>query len=408
MPLKLAYVVMKYPTLSQTFIEREMRALAAEGFEVEVHPCLDFRRTEEIREPVPPELTVVRAGSAAGVVLAGVMGMVRELWRRPGLLGRGRRLLLRHRPRHAEGWLHTLWGTLFAFARVQEFRRRGADVIHGTWATAPATVAAVLGELCGRPFSFGAHAYDLHRHGGDPLLPAKMRAARFVHTTTQTNVEHLQTRFPDRRAEIVLSRRGLPELPVAEARQDHGEVRLLSVGRLVPKKGHPLQITACQLLAGRGVAFRLRIIGGGPLRPELEAAVAEAGLGDRVELVGEQSPAEVQAAYRWADVFWHTGIVDAQGDRDGLPNVIPEAFAHELPVVSSAAGGAWEAVTDDETGLIVHPADTSALAAAVERLARDAALRQRLGAGGRKWVEANFLSRANVKHLARAFARAAG
>ena len=397
---------MRYPTLSQVFIEREMRALAAQGLEVEVHPCLDFRPAKSVHEPVPPELTVVRPGSVAVTVWAGLRGVVRELWKRPGLLPLGARLLLRNRPRHAEGWFHTLWGTLFALARADEFRRREPAVIHGAWATAPATVAAVLSELTGIPFSFGAHAYDLHRHGGDPLLPAKMRGGRFVHTTTQTNVEHLQAHFSDHRAEIVLARRGLPGLPPLRERPAHGELRLLSVGRLVEKKGQVYQVAACRELARRGVAFQLRIIGEGTLRPTLEAAIAEAALLEKIELLGEQSPVQVQAAYHWADAFWHTGIIDAQGDRDGLPNVVPEAFANGLPVISSAAGGVGEAVLDDRTGLIVDPADTAALADAAERLARDPALRRRLGQAGRAWVEENFLSEINTRQLAYAFTRA--
>ena len=144
------------------------------------------------------------------------------------------------------------------------------------------------------------------------------------------------------------------------------------------------------------------------MRWKLAAAIAGAGLDATVELAGERTPEETQAAYGWADVFWHTGIVDAQGDRDGLPNVIPEAFAHGLPVVSSAAGGAGEAVIDGETGLVVDPADARALAGAVERLARDEDLRQRLGAGGRVWVEKNFLSEVNIRLLAKAFGKASG
>ena len=348
-----------------------------------------------------------RAGAAWRVILGGLHGALREGWARPVLLWRGTRLLARHRPRHVEGWFHTLWGVWFALARVQAFRESQPDVIHGTWATAPATVAAVLGELLGVPFSFGAHAYDLHRHGGDPLLPAKMHAARFVHTTTQANVEHLRASHPARRAEIVLSRRGLPELPPLHDYPPHEEMRLLSVGRLVAKKGHVFQVAACRELRRRKVPFRLRIIGEGPLRPTLEAAISEAGLGEQVELLGEQSPAQAQASYRWADVFWHTGIVDEQGDRDGIPNVVPEAFSHGLPVISSGAGGVGEAVQDGLTGLVVEPPDADALADAAERLARDAALRQQLGSAGRAWVQENFLSGVNIQHLIRAFTRAA-
>ena len=398
---------MRYPTLSQTFIEREMRALTAQGLQIEVHPCLDFRREVERGSADEAGLMVVRSGPAWMVALGGLIGMAREGWNRPGLLWRGLRLLARHRPHHGEGWFHTLWGIWFALARVNAFRRSQPDVIHGAWATAPATVAAVLGELLGLPFSFGAHAYDLYRHGGDPLLPAKMQRAQFVHTTTQANVEHLRARFPVRRAEIVLSRRGLPELPPLQDRPRHDELRLLSVGRLVPKKGHAFQVAACRELARRGVPFQLRIIGEGPLRSALEAAINEAGLGDQVGLLGEQNPAQVQAAYLWADVFWHTGIVDAQGDRDGIPNVVPEAFSHALPVISGAAGGVGEAVQDGVTGLVVEPLQADALADAAERLVQDAALRHQLGSSGRAWVRENFLSEVNIRHLVRAFTQAA-
>ena len=410
--MKIAYFVMKYPTASQTFIEREMLGLAANGLAIEVHPCLDFRRARDV--PPPPDgLTVVRAGPRWRLLLAMLIGTVSELSRRPALLGRGLGLLVRHWPRHAEGWFMTVWGTLFALARAREFRGREISVFHGAWATAPATAAAVLGELCGRPFSFGGHAYDLHRHGGDPLLAAKLAAARFVHTTTEANVRSLHARFPRGRAEIVLARRGLRRLPPLPGPKEDGdparrEVRLLSVGRLVEKKGQRHQLDACLALARRGRRFRLRIIGEGPLRPALAAQIARVGLGESVELAGERPPAEVEAAYGWADVFWHTGIVDSQGDRDGLPNVVPEAMAHGLPVVSSAAGGAAEAVRDGETGLIVDPTDAEALADAVERLASDAPLRECLGQNGRAWVEENFLAEVNTRRLARAFAEACG
>jgi colanic acid/amylovoran biosynthesis glycosyltransferase len=417
MPLKIAYVVMKYPTLSQTFIEREMLGLSAQGLQIEVHPCFDFRRLSPSELETPAELPVVRAGSAWRFVVAAVLGAIRELSRRPGLVWRGWKILIRYPPRHAEGWFMTVWGTLFALARAREIRRRGIAVIHGAWATAPATAAAVLSELCGIPYSFGAHAYDLHRYGGDPLLSPKLLSARFVHTSSQANADHLAARFPERRAGIVLARRGLRSLPALRSAQ--GDVfqsdgakpktrlQIHSVGRLIEKKCHACQIEACVELARRGLPFHLKIIGEGPLRAELAASIAREKLQHRVELAGERAPAEVAAAYAAADVFWHTGVVDSKGDRDGLPNVIPEALAHGLPVISSAAGGAGEAIRDGENGLIVDPYDPAALADAVISLAADPAWRQQLGQEGRRWVEQNFLSEQNTRRLAEAFREAA-
>lgn len=406
-PLRLACLVMKYPALTQTFIERDLLGLVAQGIEVEVHPIWDFRRPDQIAQINPAALRVVRAPGIGRLV----QGAAQEAWRiarqEPALARRAFDVLATHWPRHGEGWFMTLWGTFFGLARAEEFRRNGVAVVHGAWATAPATAAAVLGARGGIPYSIGAHAYDLHRHGGDPLLRWKMQTARFVHTTTDTNATDLRRRFPERKATVVLARRGLTELPPVVPRAQHaGPVRLLSVGRLVEKKGHSHQIAAGRELARRGVDFRLKIIGEGPSKSALQTQIARAGLTYQVELAGAQSAPEVAAAYAKADIFWHTGIVDAQGDRDGLPNVIPEAMAHGLPVISSAAGGAGEAVR--EGGLIVDPADPVALADAVQRLANDPALREQMGKAGRDWVTENFLAENNTRLLAEAFFQAAG
>jgi glycosyltransferase involved in cell wall biosynthesis len=238
----------------------------------------------------------------------------------------------------------------------------------------------------------------VYRHGGDAFLTAKLKSATFVHTTTSTTASLLRTRCPE--ARIVIARRGLEELP-APRNGSHpaGPLRLLSVGRLVPKKGHALQLAACAELRRRGVPVQARIVGHGPMSEELKSQITRLGLTGQVELPGEVAPEKMSEQYRWADVLWHTGVVDAEGDRDGLPNVIPEAWAHGLAVVSSDAGGAAEAVA----ALTVPAGDAPALVAAVEQLSRDAALRQRLGENGRRWVEENFLISRNAEILARAF-----
>ncbi len=408
--MKVAYFVMRYPWRSQTFIAREMRGVAGHGIAVEVHPVWDWR----LRPPAaPPEdhaagMTLVRC-SPWRILLRAPAAVARELRRDPALLRRGWRLLRAHRPRTFEGWLHTLWGALFACVRAEDFRRRpdaAQQHFHGAWATAPATVAGTLGALTGRPWSFGAHAYDLHRRGGDPLLAPKLAAAAFVHTSTQTNAGYLETRFPRRQAPVILARRGLEHLPPAAlppTLKPADGPRLLSVGRLVEKKGHSHQLAACRELCRRGRPFRLRIIGDGPLRPALERAILQAGLSQQVELLGALDSPAVERAYAWAHIFWHTGVVDHAGDVDGLPNVIPEALAHALPVISSSAGATTEAIRDGETGLLVKVADPVALADAVERLTADATLRARLGATGRAWVEEHFLAEKNTRRLAEAF-----
>ncbi len=396
---RVAYFVMRYPALTQTFLDREMRGLIANGFEVEVHPVWDFGN-RLVPEPGGPRVVRPAFLSLLGRALL-------EAARHPGLVWRGVRAIFRHRPRFAEGWFMCLWGGVCALGQAAELRRAPVDWLHGAWATAPATVALSLALLLDRPFSFGAHAYDLHRHGGDPLLPLKLQRARFVHTTTASNVEVLRERFSAATAEIVLARRGLPELPPEPIRTEEDwrtrPVRLLSVGRLVEKKGQHFQLALLAELNRRSLPAELTIIGEGPLRNALETQAR--ALGVNAIFAGALAQEEVQRAYAAADIFLHTGIVDAEGDRDGLPNVVPEAMAAGVCVISSPGGGAAEAIVHEATGLIADPRDPAALAAAVERLRENPPLRIGLRRAARAWVEENFLASRNAGRIGAAIER---
>jgi colanic acid/amylovoran biosynthesis glycosyltransferase len=381
-PVAVAYIFERYPTLTQTFLQREIAALSDAGLRIEVYAMFGshFRWWE--------------AGSL-------VVALPRELWRDPSLARDAWRLLRRHRFTNAENFFSTLWAVVFALCRAQRLRERKPDIIHGVWATGPATTAAILSRCCGIPFSFGAHAYDIYRHSGDAFLPAKLRAARFVHTEIEANVAYLREKAAGASVNIVICRRGLMKLPVCRAKnREPGPIRILSVARLVPKKGHAHQLAACAVLREWGIPFELRIVGDGPLRRQLETGI------DSVTLCGARSEEEVEAAYRWADIFWHTGVVAADGDRDGLPNVVPEAMAHELPVICGRAPGVREAVENEVTGLVVDVTNTAELAGAAKRLAGDEPLRRRLGQNGRRWVEKNFVMADNIAPLAVAFREA--
>ena len=217
----------------------------------------------------------------------------------------------------------TVMGVLTALRHAERLRVGDYRLLHAAWAHGPATAAAVLSRLTGIPFSIAGHARDIYRHRGDAFLEKKLRAARFVHTTTRANVAYLRARGA-REDATVLARRGLSRLPDAVDRRPNTDVvRLLSVGRLVPKKGHYLQVEACRMLARRGVAFRLRIVGGGRLRRRIVAQRDRAGLGAALELCGPLPQEAVQEMYRWADIVIHSGVVDESGDRDGLPTWCP-------------------------------------------------------------------------------------
>ena len=397
---KVAYIFERYPVLSQTFLRREVAGVRDQGVLVQIHSLFPPNPADLTHQVEGVPVDTFRWWEAATLIVA----LPRELFRDPALLRDGWRLYRRFRPTNSENFWSTVWAAIFAVCRANRIRREKPDIIHGVWATAPATAAAILGRLCNVPFSFGGHAYDIYRHGGDAFLEPKLRAASFVHTTTDAGAKYLRDRANGAPVKIVLARRGLDQLPPKPVRDTTTRpVRLLSVGRLVPKKGHIHQLAACALLKSWGIPFEARIVGDGPLRGDLERQIVRDGLQDCVSLTGPLAPPQVDEQYLWADIFWHTGVIDAEGDRDGIPNVIPEAFARCLPVISSRTAGPMEAVIHEVTGLLADPSNAAELAGAVKRLAEDPKLRQQLGENGRHWVEENFLISHNAAILARAF-----
>jgi glycosyltransferase involved in cell wall biosynthesis len=295
-----------------------------------------------------------------------------------------------------------------------DVRHLHAHFAHGT--TTVTWLAAMLTRL---PFSFTGHAKDIYRESLNPagLLRRKMRAASFVVTCTGANRDHLLQVEPS--ADVHLVYHGLnadfagllpvfsaqaeaaraaaqaeaetvaPSEPAAPA-SDGTPLRVVAVGRMVPKKGFDVLVEAVAQLHSRGVELELVIAGeDGPDAAKVRRLVAER-CPDLVLFTGPLSQCELLALYRGADVFALACRVDGDGDRDGIPNVMVEAMAAGLPVVSTAVSGIPELVRDGENGLLVPPEDPGALASALLRLAADVPLRDRLAAAGRETVTERF------------------
>ena len=284
--------------------------------------------------------------------------------------------------------------------------------MHGAWAGAPATAGWLLWRMHGWRYSTGAHAYDLYEHGGDWWLREKLQHARFIHTSTEMGRRELIERgvAPEK---IVCIRRGLDTFPPFKAlRANRRPLRLLCIARLVPKKGleHQLRIYAALKEAGLarpgGLAFEARIIGDGPLRAHLEALAAKLGLTSAVKFLGHQSQPGVWAQLEWADVLLHTGVVAESGDRDGLPNVIPEAMAAGTLVVTSPTSATTEAISQERTGLVADVNFPLAWIVALRRLSGDDRLAESLRTAARRWVEENYDAHRNTAQLVECFEKA--
>ena len=258
----------------------------------------------------------------------------------------------------------------------------------------------------GHRFSAAAHAYDIYEHGGDWWLRDKLAPAAFVHTSTEMARTALMERgLAGER--IFCIRRGLDRLPAMKrVRTSRDPLRLVCVARLVEKKGLDHQLRIYAALRAAGVAFEARIIGEGPLRPELEKLAGYLEIAANVTFSGAQPHHEVWNQLEWADVLLHTGVIAPNGDRDGLPNVIPEAMSAGVLVVTSPVSATTEAISQERTGLVADVDLPLAWVVALRRLSEDDALAERLRAGARRWVEENYDAHRNTARLVECFEKA--
>jgi glycosyltransferase involved in cell wall biosynthesis len=403
----IVFVLKGYPRLSETFIAQEIRALEARGLDIriaslrrptdrEVHPV-----HREIRAPVDylPEylyqkpLRVLRGWTRARR-LPGYRE-ARRLWFRD--------LLRDPTPNRVRRFGQAL---VLAAELPDEVGRLHAHFLH-----TPASVTRYAATMRGLPWSASAHAKDIW------TLPAwekreKLESCAWATTCTAVGREHLVALAPSP-DKVLLAYHGLDlaRFPSAAGRRPTGDgdgsdsarpVVILSVGRAVPKKGYEDLLVALARLP-RDLHWRFVHIGGGALKGALQRRAAALGVADRTEWRGAQAQDTVLAAYREADLFALASRVAANGDRDGLPNVLMEAQSQGLVCLATEVAAIPELIEDGVTGLLVPPENPVLLAAALETLIRDPALRERLGRAGERHVRRLFDHAGALDRLAEKF-----
>ncbi len=387
---RIVVVVKGWPRLSETFIAQELRGLELAGLPLAIvalrHP------TDKKRHPVHAEIEAPVSYLPEYLhqeplrVLRGVWAAARQPGFRAtlqGFVGDLRYDLTRNRVRR--------FGQ--ACVLVAEYPP-GGRWIHAHFIHTPASVADYAARIMGARYSVSAHAKDIWT-SNDRDLSGKLARAAWVVTCTAGGHKHLQSLAPDP-ARVHLSYHGLnldrfaPFTGNRPPRDGTGDpVRIVSVGRAVPKKGYDVLLRALALLPA-GLNWRFRHMGDGGERTALQALAVELGIADRLDWTGAVDQAEVLAAYRASDLFALACRITPDGDRDGLPNVLVEAASQGLACVTTNISGIPELFSDGINGLLVPPEDPPALARALESAIRDPALRDRLGAAAATKVRATL------------------
>lgn len=401
---KIAYILKGFPRLSESFIANEVKLLREMGLSLEL---FSIKAGDELAMdenlPVPHYLPVVASVSNTRLIT----------WLKENFspYKSSQRYWICTAP------LRYFSALLFALISARRYRGNGRGLIkksfikeflfatyiareihiaedivhmHAHFCHDATTVAWIASKLTNIPFSFTAHAKDIYQEKLNPgnFLDRKIAAAQFAVTCTQANVKHLceKTGCP---ASIHGIYHGLDIERFIPGSDDATKKipQILSVGRMVEKKGFIYLVEACRILRDKGIQFTLQIVGeSGDQTSLIEQKIEEHSLQDRIHLRSPMAQAELADVYRQANVFVLPCVIVADGDRDGIPNVMAEAMACGIPVVATEISGIPEIVTHGRNGLLVKPEDAASIADALEKLITSPQLRQTLGTAARQKI----------------------
>lgn len=422
--MKIAYLMSRFPRLTETFVLNEMLEAERQGIQVEIYPLLRARNTgvdidghslsaKFIERIIPTRGQPLMHPEAEPFVMRAHYAPLLS-W--PILRANLRFLLSKPRKylttwfgvlRGARGSANLFLGTLILFPKfvywAAQMRAGGIQHLHAHFANHPTTAALVIHRLTGLPYSFTAHATDLYvdQH----LLREKVSAASFVVAISQYGKEFIVNYCGETfRERIKMIHVGVdPNVFYPERRAPTSCFAILCIGRLLEVKGQRYLIEACRLLRARGIQFQCKLAGDGADHMVLEQQIKEAGLEDAVQLLGARTHQHIVHLLKSTDTLVQPSVPTKQGRKEGIPVVLMEASSCGLPIIGTELGGIREIIENKLTGILVPPFDSVALANALELLACAPELRATLGAAGREKVIREFNLEKNVTALIQEF-----
>lgn len=394
-PMYIGYVLKRYPRFSETFVVNEILAHERAGTKIDIFALGPVMETHfqdgisQVRAPVS-RLTDKQRNTET-------------FW---ALLNEGFSKLSNFAAKleKAKGTVHEVAQSVLL---ALEIKKRGIQHLHahfGTQATTVARQAAIFADIT---YTFTAHAKDIYfQYEESTELGQKMRDASATVTVSDYNLAYLREQYGDDAKSAVRIYNGmdLRKFPYQPFTQNNRHI--LSVGRLVAKKGFSVLLDALAILKQREVSMHCTLVGDGGLRGQLLEQIERLNIQDVVDMVGPMPQAEIIKFMKSANMMIAPSVISEDGDRDGLPTVLLESMALGTPVISTQVAGIPELVQDGVTGLCVPPNDPEALADAIERLLDDPELCKTLSLNSRALIESEYDEDKNVAVLQQLFSAA--
>jgi colanic acid/amylovoran biosynthesis glycosyltransferase len=396
--IKLCYLASEYPGISHTFIFREIHGLRSLGFQVStasIRRPANLARMTSAEKQDAAETLYIKESSLVQAAKAHWGLFWRSPWRYLGMLAaswrysrRGPRNVLKGLAYFAEA------GILLHWLQQQEIRH-----VHVHFANPAATVALIASRYGAIDYSLSVHGPDIFYDVTINLLPDKIKNARFVRCISYYCQSQLMRLVPfDYWSRLAIVRCGV-DLDIFQRRPDPGNAvpEILCVGRLVPAKGQHILVAAVGRLKEGGIPCHVTLVGGGEDQTSLSTLAQRLDITDRVTFTGPVGQDEVHAYYDRADVFVLASFAE------GVPVVLMEAMAKEVPCISTQITGIPELIENGVDGLLVTPGNVAELAETLIKLLQDREPRLKLGANGRRKVETKYNLPVNCLELAEVF-----
>ena len=400
---RIAYIMSRFPKITETFILYEMLAAEKAGAFVEVFPL----NRENTRKMHPEAVAYVKRAHFLPLLSVEILrDNLLALLKHPGLWLK----TLFEVVRANLGSRRFLQGALAVFPKCVTIARHmqelQIDHIHAHFASHPAAAAWIIHQFSGIPYSFVAHGSDLHRD--QHMLRNKVRDAAFVVAISEYNRRIILDVAGDKQAaKVTVIHCGVNPVDFSSAHDsahqpvDAAGYRIFCIGTLHEVKGQSYLIDAVGQARANGHDLTLHLVGDGPDQKVLEQQVAAAGLINHVIFEGRRDRHEIIRLLQTADLLVAPSVPTANGRREGIPVVLIEAMASGVPVVASRLSGIPELVRHQVNGLLAEPRDVPGLASAMELLCNNPELRTQLGEAGRRTVEEDFNMEKSVGCLLR-------
>ena len=395
---KIVYLIGTYPLLTTTFIDREIIKLNQLGVDLRIFSIRKPPKDTPLsfsQMSLMEKVTYLLPVNIAKLLISHIYFSIVFPKRFFSTLIY---LLTRNYPdlkARFKSLLHFSEGVYFAYF----LRDQKVDEIHAHFLDRASVLALIAKKLLQIPYSISIHAgADIYVN--PVLLREKLMEARHAVTCTHHNKNHLAKLIgTDLTEKIAVVSHGIDPLEFQPNPDPNAEVLILSVGQLKMRKGFLDLIEACKILRDRKVDFRCEIIGNGPLFYLLEERIMRYSLENQVTLCGALPNELVVERYEQASLFVLPCMVSENGDVDGIPNVLLEAMAMNVPVISSRVSAVPELISENKNGILVNPNSPMELTEAIVSLINSPEKRENLGKEGRKTVLENFNIERNIETL---------